>query len=188
MTRYYLTLLLVGQLLINDNLYAFVQSPTQEQPRSGKLVKQSNLFKHADQQSEVISVLKAQGNIKVKSRQRAWYFISSKKSSENSSTDPAINKKGYMPLYGWVSMLNVRFLVQAKRKGELGLSKAFSSMSKSSLPTVSTGVRGFDEDDLKKSQADLKQIELLHAFSVSKKSAKAFAQAGNLVSQNVNKD
>ena len=188
MTKCYLTLLLVGQLFINGNLYAFVQNPIQEQHRAGKLVKQSNLFKNADQQSEVITVLKAQRNIKVKYRQRAWYFISSKKPSESSSTDPAKNKKGYMPLYGWVSMLNVRFLVQAKREGELGLSKAFSSMSQGSLPTVSTGVRGFDEEDLKKSHANFKQIERLHAFSVSKKSAKAFAQAGNLVSQNVTKD
>ena len=61
-------------------------------------------------------------------------------------------------------------------------------MSKGSLPTVSTGVRGFDDDDLEKSRADFEQVARLNSFAVSKELAKQFAQSGKLSSNKSNKE
>jgi len=184
MTKYSLIFLLFGQFFLNGNSYAVTQKIINNQEKVGLLVRQTNLLKSAKPDSEVITVLKASENITIKSRQRAWYYI-----SPINIPDYSTNKisKG-TPLFGWVSMLNVRFLAQAKREGELGLSAAFSSMSKGTLPTVSTGVRGFDDNDLKNSQADFKQVERLHTYKVSKESAKMFAQSVNLLKKVIIKE
>lgn len=166
MHKYYLILLPLFLLVVSANTTA------QDKDRSGQLVQKSTLFKKADQHSEVLTSLEAKEAVTVKSRQRAWYYI-----SQDTETKP-------QALSGWVSMLNVRFLAQAKREGELGFTHALSSMSKGSLPTVSTGVRGFDEDDLEKSKADFDQVARLNSFTVSKAAAKKFAQAGKLISEN----
>jgi len=200
MIKYYLTLLFFFQLFSHDSSYAFTQSNTQgitkgtaegisqNKVKRGQLVRRSDLLKNAEQHSEVIAVLEAKDSITIKSRLRAWYYISPENLPDNPSNKLTNKKLGQKTLYGWVNMLNVRFVMQAKREGELGLSAAFSSMTKGTLPTVSTGVRGFDDDDLKKAQTDFKQIECLHAYAVSKKSAKLFAQSGHLLSQNVNQE
>lgn len=85
-------------------------------------------------------------------------------------------------------MLNVRLLAQEKREEEQGLSAVLSSMGKGSLPTVSTGVRGFDEDDINNAQANFAQVEQLESFVVSKEAAKLFAQSGNLLSQSITEE
>ena len=77
-------------------------------------------------------------------------------------------------------MLNVRFNGVAKRTGELGVASAFNSMSKNTLPTQSTGIRGFDEADLKKAKADFKQLAIVDAFQVSAAQASEFARQGQL--------
>jgi hypothetical protein len=164
-----LTLLAVSLLLMNTNIFA------QDKKRSGQLVQQTSLFEKADLHSGVLAQLAEKEQIIVRSRHRAWYFI---------SQDEETKKR---PLTGWVSMLSVRFLAQAKREGELGFTDALSSMSKGSLPTVSTGVRGFDDNDLEKSNANFDQIERLNSFVASKESAKLFAQEGNLLSNSIRK-
>jgi len=172
MRKYYLTLLPLALLLISVNTIA------QDKDRTGQLVQKSKLFKEANQHSEVVTSLAAKEPVIVKSRQRAWYFVLQGKSSLDITSQD--KKTAPTQLSGWVSMLNVRFIAQAKREGELGFSHALSSMSQGTLPTVSTGVRGFDEDDLEKSQADFDQVERLNSFAVTKELAQQFAQLGNL--------
>jgi len=182
MTKFYLTLLLLLHFLIISSSNAFEKNMINKQDKIGQLVRHTNWLKSAEAKSEVITVLKAKEKITIKYRQRAWYFI-----SPASILDKSPHNSTNISLAGWVSMLNVRFLAQAKREGELGLSAAFSSMSKGSLPTVSTGVRGFDDNDLKNSQANFKQVARLHTYAVSKKSAIYFAQSAHLLSRNTNK-
>jgi len=47
-----------------------------DKDRAGQLVKKSNLFQQASQSSEIVSSLEAKEPVIVKSRKRAWYFIS----------------------------------------------------------------------------------------------------------------
>ena len=121
--------------------------------------------------AEDINALKtfaAKEKINIQKRKSAWYLVSTE----------TVAQKGQVS--GWVSMLNVRFIATAKREGEFGVGALFSSVTNDSLPTVSTGVRGFDENDLKNAKADLKQLLLLNTYVVSTGAAARFAQQGKL--------
>jgi len=182
MNKYTLILLLFCQLFINRHSFAFTEKTIQKKDKAGQLVRQTNLHESAELRSDVLLVLEADKKITVKSRQRAWYLISSERFSEQSN-GKVNHKSTNMPVYGWVSMLSVRFLAQAKREGELGFSAAFSSMSKGSLPTVSTGVRGFDDNDLKNAKANFKQVEHLNAYAISEEAAIEFARTAGLLNK-----
>jgi len=145
---------------------------TANKVRLGHVIKKTNLLKQPSYQSDVSGSVTANESININSRKRAWYFISTK-------TVPQISPQAEH-LSGWVSMLNVRFIATAKREGELGVESLFSRVTNDSLPTVSTGVRGFDENDLKNSKADLKQLLLLNTYIVSTGAAARFAQQGKL--------
>jgi hypothetical protein len=132
--------------------------------RTGTLVQQSQLFNKPKLQSKTIKMLNANEEIKVHHRQRAWYNIS--------SNDDA---------FGWVKMLNVRFSGVIKRESETGVASLLSSATgRSNLPTVSTGVRGFDEEDLKKAKANNEQIDLLNSYAVEEKNLQDFVNKGRL--------
>jgi len=131
--------------------------------RDAQLVKSSKLYKKANNQSEVIETILANEPVIVHHRQRAWYFVATEQK-----------------LTGWLSMLNVRFNGVAKRTGELGVASAFGSLTKNTLPTQSTGIRGFDEADLKKAKADFKELALVNAFQITPSQVKEFALQGQL--------
>lgn len=131
--------------------------------RTAQLIKNSELFQQADNQSKVVKTVLANESIVVHKRQRAWYFVATEQK-----------------LTGWLSMLNIRFNGVAKRTGELGISSAFGSLSKNTLPTQSTGIRGFDEADLKKATADLKQLAIVNSYQIPLVQAEEFARQGQL--------
>jgi len=137
--------------------------------RLGQVIKKSALLKQPSYQSESAGSVAAKENINIQKRKSAWYLISTEEMA----------KKGQMS--GWINMLNVRFIATAKREGELGAASLFSSVTNDSLPTVSTGVRGFDENDLKNAKADLKQLILLNTYTVSTGAAARFAKQGKLL-------
>ena len=130
--------------------------------RDAQLIKSSKLYKKSNNQSEVIETILANEAVVVHHRQRAWYFVATEQK-----------------LTGWLSMLNVRFNGVAKRTGELGVANAFGSLTKT-LPTQSTGIRGFDEADLKKAKANFKELAIVNAFHVSAAQVKEFALQGQL--------
>lgn len=136
--------------------------------RNGQVVQKTNLLKQPNYQSEVSGSVDANKNITIQTRERAWYLISTKETSQAAQ------------LSGWVNMLNVRFVATVKREGELGVQSLFSSVNNDTLPTVSTGIRGFDVDDIKKAKADLKQVALLNTYAVSAGAAVRFAKQGKL--------
>ncbi len=136
--------------------------------RVGQVIKKTHLLKLPNYQSDIAGTVTAKEKINIQRRKSAWYFIST---TSNEQTQQA---------FGWVNMLNVRFAARVKREGELGIESLFSSVTNDSLPTVSTGIRGFDESDLKNSKADLKQLLLLNTYAVSTGAAKRFAKQGKL--------
>ena len=115
----------------------------QQALKTGQIIKQTKLHSRPDNNSVLGDVIKADSNINILSRHRAWYNISAESN-----------------LTGWVNMLNVRFTHSAKRDGDLGLGSLFSSVTNDNLPTVSTGVRGFEDADLKSAQANFQQVLL----------------------------
>lgn len=88
---------------------------------------------------------------------------------------------------GWVRLLNVRLGSADPAKNDtsflaaLGVGKQRSS----SGPTVTTGVRGFSEEDLKAAKPSPEELKKMDGNAVGGDAAQAFAAAGKLVAQQV---
>ncbi len=83
---------------------------------------------------------------------------------------------------GWVKMLSLRLgAAEQKKRGDSGLAALFNVASTgNSGSTVTTGVRGLSEEQLKNTRANPQELEAARAYAVSKAEAKRFAQAGKL--------
>ena len=147
--------------------------------RKASAVTNTQLLKQPKYQSDVIAEINKDQQVKVAQRQRAWYFISL---SDNT------NQSEQLSTSGWINMLAVRFLSTPKREGDLGIGALYQSASKDTLPTVSTGVRGFDEQELKKAKADFSQLVLLKQYQATPKAAINFAKQGKLSKSNTDQD
>ena len=88
---------------------------------------------------------------------------------------------------GWVKMLSLRFSNADKNKsGDSGLGSLFNVASKGgSGGTVTTGVRGLSEENLKNAQANPKALEAVQGYAANKAEAQKFAKSGNLRSQDM---
>ena len=88
---------------------------------------------------------------------------------------------------GWVKMLSLRFSNADKNKsGDSGLGSLFNVASKGgSGSTVTTGVRGLSEENLKNAKANPKALETMQGFAADKKAAQQFAKSGGLREQDV---
>lgn len=162
----FISTLMVINLLVINKVNASDTNKNQQhsqQTRDAQLIKKSKLYQQANNQSNVIETISAGVPVVVHNRERSWYFVATEQK-----------------LTGWLSMLNVRFSGVAKRTSKLGVASAFNSLSKNTLPTQSTGIRGFDEADLKRAKADFKQLALVNAFQISPSQVKAFARQGQL--------
>ena len=160
-------LLIMGQLAYMPQGISEEMSQ-QTQQRQGVVVLPTNITELPANQGKTLAVLKVDESIIVLNRERAWYQVSTEKN-----------------LLGWLNMLNVRLVNAAKREGEVGFSALLGSATKNTDPTVSTGIRGFDDEDIKQAKADMKQVELLNNYVVSIPTATNFAQAGLLVANNI---
>ena len=82
-------------------------------------------------------------------------------------------------------MLSLRFS-NARSQNSMGVSGAWKSVTSSGTKTtVATGVRGFDEEDLKRSVPNLKAVETLDRYKISPAQAQTFADLGKLRTNNV---
>ena len=88
---------------------------------------------------------------------------------------------------GWVKMLSLRFSGGDKNKsGDSGLGSLFNVASKGgSGGTVTTGVRGLSEENLKNAKLNPKALETMQGFAADKKAAQQFAKSGGLREQDV---
>jgi hypothetical protein len=104
--------------------------------------------------------------VEILTRQGAWMKVKTKDARQ-----------------GWVRMLSIR-LGSPDQKPESG--NLLSSLSLNSRPrptttaTVTTGVRGFSEEDLSKSKPNPAEVQKMKAFAVTPQQAAQFAERGNL--------
>jgi hypothetical protein len=86
---------------------------------------------------------------------------------------------------GWVKMLSLRLGSSAQHKtGDTGFRALFNVASTgSSGSTMTTGVRGLSEENLRNPHPNPHDLQELHGFEVSKAQAQQFARAGNLTAE-----
>lgn len=90
---------------------------------------------------------------------------------------------------GWVRMLSVRLGTPgAKPQGGGNLLSAIGIGSRprsTSQATVTTGVRGFSEEDLANAKPDPAEVEKMKAYAATPAEAGEFARSGQLAAQEV---
>jgi uncharacterized protein YgiM (DUF1202 family) len=115
--------------------------------------------------SATLSQLAANTKVEIMQRQSGWMQVK-------------VNGK-----LGWVKMLSLRLGEASgqKKRGDSGLAALFNVASTgSSGSTVTTGVRGLSEEQLKNTSANPQELAAAQAYAVSKAEAKKFAQSGKL--------
>ncbi|HEY5897723.1 MAG TPA: SH3 domain-containing protein [Burkholderiales bacterium] len=105
--------------------------------------------------------------------------------AENTKVDALERKGGWTRIKageaeGWVKMLVLRYGAGAKT-GDSGLTQLFNvARTGSSGTQVTTGVRGLDEQQLAKAQANPAELAKLNTFAAERDAAAAFAAEGKL--------
>ncbi len=87
---------------------------------------------------------------------------------------------------GWIKMLSLTFNHADRKAGDTGLATLFNVASTGSTgSSVTTGVRGLSEDDLKHTKPNPKALEVMDAYGVNKSEAQQFSKVGELSSQSM---
>ncbi len=89
---------------------------------------------------------------------------------------------------GWVKMLSLRLGNGDApiKSGDSGLGALFNvAATGNSGSTVTTGVRGLSEENLKNARPNPQALETMNGYAVSKEAASGFAKAGKLKSQQI---
>ena len=87
---------------------------------------------------------------------------------------------------GWVKMLSLKLGDMQAKPGDSGLHSLFNVAAKgSSGGTVTTGVRGLSEEDLKNARPNPQALQTMQGYAENKTNAQKFARSGNLKAQNV---
>ena len=135
---------------------------------SGSLLKDDVLRARPFGDAEIIANLNAQDKVEVSLRKGAWANIQT----------PAGKS-------GWIRVLNIR-TGSGKKAGDSGIG-AIASLFKtgSSGNTVSTGVKGLSEEQLKNAQPNPEEARRLNSYKNSEAEARRFAKQGKLSAQQV---
>ncbi len=87
---------------------------------------------------------------------------------------------------GWIKMLSLKFNHTDRKAGDTGLATLFNVATTGRTgSSVTTGVRGLSEDDLKHTKPNPKALEVMDTFGVDKSEAQHFAKVGKLSSQSM---
>jgi hypothetical protein len=87
---------------------------------------------------------------------------------------------------GWVKMLSLEFNHANRKAGDTGLATLFNVATTGSTgSSVTTGVRGLSEDDLKHTKPNPKALAIMDTYSVNKSDAQQFSKVGKLSSQSM---
>lgn len=87
---------------------------------------------------------------------------------------------------GWIKMLSLTFNHADRKAGDTGLATLFNVATTGSTgSSVTTGVRGLSEDDLKHTKPNPKALEVMDTYAVNKSDAQRFAKVGKLSSQSM---
>jgi hypothetical protein len=131
---------------------------------SAKIVGDTELLKQPETNATSVASLKKDTIVSIKSRKRAWYEIATKEKVK-----------------GWVKMLMISFEGNASISGNNSVGNLFNSLStQGSTTTASTGVRGFDEEDLERAMPNFAEVTKLGTFQVSSSKNKTFVSRGKL--------
>ncbi|MEO8037697.1 MAG: SH3 domain-containing protein [Betaproteobacteria bacterium] len=88
---------------------------------------------------------------------------------------------------GWVRMLSLRLgnPDPLRNKTAMATTIGFGRRAPGTGPTVTTGVRGFSEEDLKAAKPNPEELKRMESFAVPPAGAAQFAAAGKLDAQTV---
>ena len=113
-----------------------------------------------------VGTLGEKASVNVMSRQGGWVKINSGKGN------------------GWVRMLSLRGDSTAKKSGDSGLQSMINvGRSGSSGITMTTGIRGLSEEDLKNAHPNPGEFEKLKNYAANKAKAEKFARDAKLKTQ-----
>lgn len=119
-------------------------------------------------QADALGTLDAETEVAVQDRAGGWYQIQA------------------TPLGGWVPLLSVRFEASAYRPGKMGVSALWSSVTTGhSDVTVTTGVRGLGEEEIRQASVNLEALSEIQKGAVTPEVAKMFARQASLESRQV---
>lgn len=134
---------------------------------SGTLLKADELRAKPFGDAEVIGSLKAKDKVDITARKGAWANVQVPSGKS-----------------GWIRVLNIR--TGSGQSGDSGIN-AVASLFKtgSSGNTVSTGVKGLSETQLKNAQPNPEEAKRLDKYKNTNADARSFAQQGKLSAQQV---
>jgi hypothetical protein len=119
--------------------------------------------------ADTLSSLPEKSKVEVLERKSSWLRVK----SDNAT--------------GWVKMLSLRFGDAAQKKsGDSGLGALFNvAATGGSGSTVSTGVRGLSEENLKNPHPNPQAMKELQRYATGKKGAQNFAKSGKLAMRQI---
>lgn len=133
-----------------------------------QVIKDTYLFSEPNLASRTNTPLKKEQTVAIIQRMGGWYQI---KLSQKT---------------GWVKMFLLRFNAAPVRESKSGFSSLVSSTRKPhSDLTLTTGVRGINEKDLKSSKPDFDALKQLYLLQASANSSKTFAKDAGLKAKKV---
>lgn len=115
--------------------------------------------------AETLATLAEQTKVEILTRQASWMQIKAEAG------------------IGWVKMLSVRMGNPGapSKSGDSGIGKIFNlATTGSSGSTVTTGVRGLSEEQLRNAQPNPEGFKTFQSYAVKKEDAQKFAKAGQL--------
>ncbi len=130
------------------------------------LVRATELKSKPFADAETVATLAEQSQVEVLARQASWMQVKAAAGT------------------GWVKMLSVRLGkpgAQPAKSSDSGLGKIFNlATTGSSGSTVTTGVRGLSEEQLKNAQPNPEAFKAMQDYAAKKDVAQKFAKAGQL--------
>ncbi len=140
----------------------------------GYTYKATDLKKEAFVDADTVGTLPEKTSVEILTRQGAWMKIKTPDGKQQ----------------GWVRMLSVKLgSPDQKSAGGTGGGSLLSALGFGGKPQaggtsqVTTGVRGFSEEDLKNAKPNPGEVEKMKGFSVTKDDAAQLADAGKLVAR-----
>jgi hypothetical protein len=136
-------------------------------------IRDTDLQAQSQSDSTVLSTLPASSHLDVLQRKGAWSQV---KTGTNQT--------------GWVRMLNLRFdTTAAPAKSDGGPLSALTGLlttgRTSNTGTVTTGVKGLNEEDLKNAQPNQEELQKMEKLGVDKATGQAFGRSSKLTPNKV---
>ena len=119
--------------------------------------------------AQTLATLPPRSRVEVLSRQASWTQVKS----------PSFS--------GWVKMLSLRLeSVGQSKRGDNGLMSLFNvAATGRSSSTVTTGIRGLSEEQLKNTKPNPQELQAARRYAVSRQEAQRYAAEGKLQAQRV---